>query len=103
MRAWRRGMIVAIAVAAAVLTPSQDPFTFLAMGLPLYALYEGCIVIARLRERATRRRRAPGGANPGAQSLEQDRLGDDVDLLRGRGPALSDRRSGRSARRSLNR
>ena len=72
MRAWRRGMVVAIAVSAAVLTPSQDPFTFMAMALPLYALYEGCIVIGRLRERAQRRRRA---VEPGAQALEQ--LGDD--------------------------
>jgi sec-independent protein translocase protein TatC len=72
MRSWRRGMVVAIAVASAVLTPSQDPFTFMAMALPLYALYEGCIVIGRLRERAQRRRRA---VEPGAQALE--RLGDD--------------------------
>jgi hypothetical protein len=56
MRSWRRGMIVGIAVAAAVLTPSQDPFTFMAMALPLYLLYEGCIVLARTRERAMRRR-----------------------------------------------
>jgi sec-independent protein translocase protein TatC len=72
MRAWRRGMVVGIAVASAVLTPSQDPFTFLAMALPLFALYEGCILVARLRERALRRRRA---VEPGAQELE--RLGDD--------------------------
>jgi sec-independent protein translocase protein TatC len=72
MRSWRRGMVVGIAVASAVLTPSQDPFTFMAMALPLYALYEGCIVISRLRERAIRRRRA---VEPGAQELE--RLGDD--------------------------
>ena len=72
MRSWRRGMIVGIAVAAAVLTPSQDPFTFMAMALPLYGLYEGCIVIARIREKALRRRRA---VEPGAQELEQ--LGDD--------------------------
>jgi sec-independent protein translocase protein TatC len=72
MRSWRRGMIVAIAVASAVLTPSQDPFTFMAMALPLYGLYEGCILIGRLRERAQRRRRA---VEPGAQALE--RLGDD--------------------------
>ncbi len=58
MRSWRRGMIVGIAVAAAVLTPSQDPFTFMAMGLPLYGLYEVCILLARLRDRATRKRRA---------------------------------------------
>jgi len=72
MRAWRRGMIVGIAVASAVLTPSQDPFTFMAMALPLYGLYEGCIVIGRVRERALRRRRS---VEPGAQALEQ--LGDD--------------------------
>jgi sec-independent protein translocase protein TatC len=66
MRAWRRGMVVGIAVAAAVLTPSQDPFTFLAMGVPLYALYEACILIARLRERALRRRRA---LEPGEDDL----------------------------------
>jgi sec-independent protein translocase protein TatC len=58
MRSWRRGMVVGIAVASAVLTPSQDPFTFLAMALPLYGLYEGCIVLARVRERALRRRRS---------------------------------------------
>jgi sec-independent protein translocase protein TatC len=73
MRSWRRGMIVAIAVAAAVLTPSQDPFTFMAMAGPLYVLYEGCILVARLRERAQRRRRA---VEPGAQELE--RLPDDA-------------------------
>ena len=72
MRSWRRGMIVGIAVASAVLTPSQDPFTFLAMALPLFGLYEGCILVGRLRERAVRRRRA---VEPGAQELE--RLGDD--------------------------
>ncbi len=72
MRSWRRGMIVGIAVAAAVLTPSQDPFTFMAMGVPLYVLYEGCIVIARVRDRAARRRRS---VEPGAQELEM--LGDD--------------------------
>lgn len=72
MRSWRRGMVVGIAVASAILTPSQDPFTFMAMALPLYALYEGCIVIARVREKALRRRRS---VEPGAQALE--RLGDD--------------------------
>lgn len=44
----------------------------MAMALPLFGLYEGCILIARVRERAIRRRRA---VEPGAQELE--RLGDD--------------------------
>lgn len=64
MRDWRRGMIVGIAVAAAVLTPSTDPYTFLFMAVPLYVLYEVCIVIGRVRDRATRKRIA---ADPVAQ------------------------------------
>ncbi len=56
MRAWRRGMIVGIAVFAAVITPSTDPYTFTFMAVPLYVLYEGCIVVSRVRERALRRR-----------------------------------------------
>ena len=68
LRSWRRAMIVGIAVAAAVLTPSTDPYTFLAMGVPLYVLYEGCVVIARVRERALRRREA---ADPDKQ-LDDD-------------------------------
>jgi len=68
LRAWRRAMVVAIAVAAAVLTPSTDPYSFLAMALPLYLLYEVCIVLARLHDRAVARRRA---AEPDAQ-LDDD-------------------------------
>jgi sec-independent protein translocase protein TatC len=58
MRAWRRGMIFGIFVASALITPTQDPFTFLAMAIPLCLLYEGCIIVARLRERSRRRREA---------------------------------------------
>jgi sec-independent protein translocase protein TatC len=58
MRAWRRGMYVAIFAAAAVITPSQDPFTFVIMAIPICLMYEGCILIARLRDRSARRRRA---------------------------------------------
>jgi sec-independent protein translocase protein TatC len=58
MKRWRRGMYLAIFVASAVITPSQDPITFMIMALPICGLYELCIVLARLRERAARRRRA---------------------------------------------
>jgi sec-independent protein translocase protein TatC len=68
MKAWRRGMIVAIFAASAVITPSQDPFTFVIMAVPIVLLYEGCIVLARLRERAAGRRRL---ADPVA-SLDDD-------------------------------
>jgi sec-independent protein translocase protein TatC len=58
MRAWRRGMVVGIFGVAALITPSQDPFTFVVMAVPLVLLYEVCIVLARARERAARRRAA---------------------------------------------
>ena len=78
MRSWRRGMIVAIAAASAILTPSQDPFTFLAMAGPLSALYEGCVVLARLRERVARRRSAlDPDAAPEPDGAALRALGDD--------------------------
>ena len=58
MRAWRRGMIFGIFAVAALITPSQDPFTFMIMAVPLCGLYEVVIVFARVRERARRRREA---------------------------------------------
>lgn len=78
MRAWRRGMIVGIAFFAAVLTPSTDPYTFTFMAIPLYGLYEACIVLARVRERAIRRKVA---ADPVAM------LGDDETSAIDAGPA----------------
>jgi sec-independent protein translocase protein TatC len=57
MKAWRRGMYVAIFAAAAVITPSQDPFTFVIMAIPICLMYEACILIARLRGRTAQRRR----------------------------------------------
>jgi len=68
MRSWRRGMVIGIFAVAAVITPSQDPFTFVAMAVPICLLYELCIVLARVRERSARRRRA---ADP-VLSLDDD-------------------------------
>jgi sec-independent protein translocase protein TatC len=48
LRRWRRPAIVVIALVAAVATPSNDPFSFLAMAVPLYFFYEVSILIARL-------------------------------------------------------
>jgi sec-independent protein translocase protein TatC len=61
MKSWRRGMIVAIFIASAFITPSQDPITFTIMAIPLVLLYEGCILIARTREKAVRKRLAAEG------------------------------------------
>lgn len=61
MQALRRAVIFGIFVLAAVITPSQDPFTFLAMAVPLTLMYEVCILIARGRDRARRRRELSAG------------------------------------------
>ena len=58
LRKNRRIAIVLIALLAAVVTPSQDPYTFLAMAIPLYGLYEVTILILRIVERRRVRREA---------------------------------------------
>jgi sec-independent protein translocase protein TatC len=50
LKQWRY-WIVGIFVAAAVITPSQDPFTFFAMALPMVLFYFGSILIGRLLKR----------------------------------------------------
>jgi sec-independent protein translocase protein TatC len=47
-RRWRRPAIVVLCTVAAVVTPSNDPFTFLGMALPMILFYEGSILIGRL-------------------------------------------------------
>lgn len=56
LRAGRRVAIVAITVVAAVITPSQDPYTMLLLSVPLYLSYEITILLLRavLRRRAKR-------------------------------------------------
>ena len=44
---WRRYAIIAIFVFGAVITPSGDPVTLLAMAIPMYGFYEAAIVIGR--------------------------------------------------------
>ncbi len=48
LRKWRRPAIVIIVVVAAVITPSQDPYSLFAMAVPMYIFYEGSILIGRL-------------------------------------------------------
>jgi sec-independent protein translocase protein TatC len=47
LRHWRRYAIVVICIVAAVITPSNDPFSFLAMALPMLMFYEGSILFGR--------------------------------------------------------
>ncbi len=51
LAAWRRWAIVAIVVVAAVITPSGDPFSMMALAIPLYIFYEVSIVLGRLLRR----------------------------------------------------
>lgn len=51
LRAWRRPAILGIAVFAAVITPSSDPYTMLAMGIPMVVFYEAAIILGRLMRR----------------------------------------------------
>ena len=51
LRSIRRHAIVGIVIVAAVITPSQDPFTLLLMALPMYFFYEISIIIGRILKR----------------------------------------------------
>jgi sec-independent protein translocase protein TatC len=54
----RRWVIVGITVVSAVITPSSDPFSMLALAIPLYLFYELAILFGRLYQRRRRKRRA---------------------------------------------
>jgi sec-independent protein translocase protein TatC len=48
---WRRWAIVLIFAFAAVITPSQDPYSLFFMALPMYLFYEGSILIGKALKR----------------------------------------------------
>ena len=45
------GRAVGIAIFAAVITPSQDPFSLFFMAVPMYIFYEVAILIGRVMKR----------------------------------------------------
>ncbi len=51
LRHIRRWVIVGITIFAAVITPSQDPFSLLLMSIPMYIFYEIAILVGRLMKR----------------------------------------------------
>jgi sec-independent protein translocase protein TatC len=54
LASWRRWAIVLIVTGAAIITPSGDPFSMLALAVPLYVFYEISIIIGKLlRRRST--------------------------------------------------
>lgn len=48
LKGFRRYAIVAIVILAAVITPTPDPFTQMAVAIPMYALYELGVLLAGL-------------------------------------------------------
>ena len=56
LRQQRRTALVAIVALSAVVTPSQDPYTLLALSVPLYVMYELTIVALRLVDRGRAKR-----------------------------------------------
>jgi sec-independent protein translocase protein TatC len=51
LRQWRRWAIVGVVTFAAVITPSQDPYSLLAMAVPMWLFYEAAILVGRALKR----------------------------------------------------
>jgi sec-independent protein translocase protein TatC len=62
LNSWRRPAIVVIAIVAAVITPSGDPISMLALAVPMYIFYEASILIGFLITRRKRKRKAKEAA-----------------------------------------
>ncbi|HVL38952.1 MAG TPA: twin-arginine translocase subunit TatC [Fimbriimonadaceae bacterium] len=60
LRHHRRSAVVVIVALAAIVTPSQDPYTLLALSVPLYAMYEFVIIALRLVDRRRAKRELRG-------------------------------------------
>lgn len=57
LRSWR-GAVVGLTIVAAIVTPSQDPFSLFALAIPLWIFYFAAAVIARAVIEPARLRRA---------------------------------------------
>ncbi len=51
LRHARRWAAVGIVTFAAVITPSQDPYSLMFMAVPMYLFYEGAIIVGRILDR----------------------------------------------------
>jgi sec-independent protein translocase protein TatC len=62
---WWRWAIVVIVVIAAVITPSGDPISLMALSLPMVVLYFGAIGVGALFTRRKRKKEARAAAGAG--------------------------------------
>jgi sec-independent protein translocase protein TatC len=51
LSSWRRQAIVVVVVVAAVITPSGDPYSLIALAVPMYIFYEMSILIGRVMKK----------------------------------------------------
>lgn len=51
LASWRRRAIVLLVAVAAIVTPSSDPFSMLALAVPMCLFYEGSIIVGKLLRR----------------------------------------------------
>jgi sec-independent protein translocase protein TatC len=58
LRRWRRGAIFLVFVFAGFATPTQDPFSMLALAVPLCVLYEIAVAVARWTDKRRARQEA---------------------------------------------
>lgn len=105
LRSWRRAEIFLTFLFAAVVTPSQDPFTMLALGLPMVILYEVALFVGWLNDRR-KKTRGDGSAYAELDDDEISPLDFDDSGEAARRAALAavaqqDDRAGRKARAKL--
>lgn len=70
MLGWWRGMIMGITVFSAVVTPSTDPLTMLALAGPIWILYFAAVAISLVNDRRRSRREAMGPRDDEASDLD---------------------------------
>ncbi|MEG3629437.1 twin-arginine translocase subunit TatC [Streptomyces poriticola] len=78
MLGWWRAMIMSITLFAAVVTPSTDPLTMMALAGPIWVLYFGAVAVALLNDRRRDRREslALGDDEASELDLSPDEIGD---------------------------
>ncbi|MEV6314966.1 twin-arginine translocase subunit TatC [Streptomyces sp. NPDC051776] len=70
MLGWWRGMVMGITVFSAVITPSTDPVTMLALAAPIVVLYFGAVGVALLHDLRAARAAAEGPSDDEASELD---------------------------------